>query len=108
MVFVKKLYEEHKSKGLEIIGISEYASIEETRALVNEAQLPFPIIIESDSRDAYQSTTHFTYRRGAGDRRKWGSPWHLFIDPSSQETWVVNGELIEAQTEAFIAQRISK
>ena len=65
--------------------------------------------------DAKQKTLHYEYRKTTGDTRNWGSPWNIFLDPSNIEkkrrradrkTFVVNGELIEAETEAFIREKL--
>jgi len=51
-----------------------------------------------------------------GDTRKWGSPWNIFLEPASlpktgdvltEKAWVVNGELIEADVDKFIADRLN-
>ena len=50
-----------------------------------------------------------------GDTRKWGSPWNIFLDPAAcvkdgdvltEKAWVVNGELIEADVDKFIADHL--
>lgn len=104
MSLVERLYHKYKDSGFGIIGISEYGHINETKALFGARGAPFPIVVESQSRNERTSTTHFAYRHLAGDQRLWGSPWHIFI--VENETWVVNGELIESDIVPFIESKL--
>ena len=113
--FAQKLYEKYKSSGFEIIGVAEYDTIENTKISMNNYKITFPVVIESDSRAAKQTTLHYEYRRSAGDTRNWGSPWNIFLQPSLLEkkgdtllkkAFVVNGELIEPEAEAFVREKL--
>lgn len=113
--FAEKLYEKYKGNGFDVIGVSEYASVEDTKNNLDTLKITFPVVVESDSRDAKQKTPHFDYRKETGDTRGWGSPWNLFIEAANVENkgdtllkkaFVVNGELIEEETEKFIRQRL--
>jgi hypothetical protein len=73
------------------------------------------VVSESESREDRDKTTHYGYRQLTGDTRKWGSPWNIFLEPASvaktgdvltEKAWVVNGELIEADVDKFIADRL--
>lgn len=109
------LYQKYHKLGLEIIGVSEYASIEDAKAYFGADGPPYTVVSESDSREAKQSTTHYTYRKATGDGRNWGSPWNIFLTPAqlnprgevlTEKAFVVNGELIEADAEKFIRERL--
>ena len=72
-------------------------------------------VSESESREDRDKTPHFGYRQLTGDTRKWGSPWNIFLEPASlaktgdvltEKAWVVNGELIEADVDKFIADHL--
>jgi thiol-disulfide isomerase/thioredoxin len=110
-----KLYDKYKAQGLEVIGVGEYASRDEVRTFFGSSGARYTIVTESESREARDKTTHYAYRQATGDKRKWGSPWNIFLDPASisrdeevltEKAWVVNGELIEADVDKFIADRL--
>jgi thiol-disulfide isomerase/thioredoxin len=110
------LYQKYKAQGFEIIGVSEYATRDDVKAYFGAAGPPYPIVTESESRDDRDKTAHFGYRQMTGDTRKWGSPWNIFLDPAkcnstgdvlTEKAWVVNGELIEADVDKFIRDRLA-
>jgi hypothetical protein len=109
------LYEKYKAHGLEIVGVSEYATAADTRAYFGEKGAPYTVVMESEAREDRDKTAHYGYRQLTGDTRRWGSPWNIFLEPSKLEkkgdvltktAWVVNGELIEADVEKFIRERL--
>ena len=111
-----RLYEKYKAQGFEVIGVSEYGSRDETIKFFGPAGPPYPVVFESESRDAREKTLHFGYRQLTGDTRRWGSPWNIFLVPATlaktgdiltEKAWVVNGELIEAEVDKFIADRVN-
>jgi thiol-disulfide isomerase/thioredoxin len=110
-----KLYEKYKANGLDVIGVGEYASRDDVKNYFGPAGPAFTIVTESDSRDAREKTPHYAYRQKTGDTRKWGSPYNVFLAPANltpqgevltEKTWVVNGELIEADVEKFIREQL--
>src|SRR5260370_18900470 len=110
------LYEKYKGQGFEIIGVSEYGSRDDVRAFFGPSGPAFPIVTESESRDDRDKTTHYGYRQLTGDTRKWGSPGNIFLDPATcnasgdvltEKAWIVNGELIEADVDKFIHDRLA-
>jgi peroxiredoxin len=115
IAFVKSLHEKYKDKGLAIIGVGEYDTVNKLRAHIDKNNLSFPLVYESDSTGAREKTTHYAQRREAGDTRKWGSPWYIFLDPATLEssgevltkkTTVVNGELIQPDAEKYIREKL--
>ena len=111
----QKLYEKYKSKGFQVIGVSEYASRDEVRSYFGADGPLFPVVSESESRQDRQSTSHYEYRQLTGDKRSWGSPWHIFLEPEKvnadgetlvEKAWVVNGELIEDEVVKFIESKV--
>ena len=111
-----KFYEKYKDRGFQVIGVSEYASRADVKAFFGEAGPPFPVVIESESRDDKQKTPHYGYRKLTGDNRNYGSPWNIFLEPSktdptgevlTEKAWVVNGELIEEEVDKFISTKVS-
>ncbi len=110
------LYDKYKSQGFEIVGISEYGARDDTRNFFGPTGPPYPVVVESETRDDREKTPHFGYRQLTGDTRKWGSPWNIFLEPSkcdpsgdvlTEKAWVVNGELIEADADKFIHDRLA-
>ena len=110
------LYEKYKSQGFQIIGVSEYGTREDVKNYFGPNGPPYPVVAESESREDRDKTAHFGYRQLTGDTRKWGSPWNIFLDPAkcnsagdvlTEKAWVVNGELIEADVDKFIHDRLA-
>lgn len=114
--FVQRMYEKYKSSGFDVIGVGEYQdSPEQMKTNLETFKITFPVVLESDSRAAKQTTPHYQYRRSTGDTRGWGSPWTIFLQPALFEAksdvlvkraFIVNGELIETEAEAFIREKL--
>jgi len=110
------LYEKYKDRGFEVVGVSEYASRADVRTYFGETGAPYPVVIESESREEREKTPHFGYRQATGDKRRWGSPWNIFLEPAAlskigdvltEKAWVVNGELIQADVDKFIHDKLN-
>ncbi|HET9713307.1 MAG TPA: TlpA disulfide reductase family protein [Pyrinomonadaceae bacterium] len=110
-----KLYEKYKDQGFQVIGVSEYASRDDVRTYFGEAGPPYPVVTESELREDKVKTPHYEYRQLTGDKRNWGSPWNIFLEPGKvnskgdvlvETAWVVNGELIEEEVDKFIASKV--
>ena len=78
-------------------------------------RIPYPVVLESDSRELKEKTPHYAYRQLTGDKRNWGSPWNIFLEPEkvnakgdvlTEKAYVVNGELIEDEVDKFIASKV--
>ncbi|HEY0429050.1 MAG TPA: TlpA disulfide reductase family protein [Pyrinomonadaceae bacterium] len=117
----QKFYEKYKANGLEIVGVGEYDTIDSIKTSLDTFKITFPVVYELELKetkeraDVRQKTLHYEYRQKTGDTRNWGSPWNIFLIPSqlkskgdtlTEKTFVVNGELIEADTEAFIREKL--
>src|SRR5437660_10825638 len=109
------LYDKYKSQGFELVGISEYGARDDTRNFFSPTGPPYPVVVESETREDREKTAHYGYRQLTGDTRKWGSPWNIFLEPSALlkkgdvvtgKAWVVNGELIEEDVDKFIADHL--
>jgi thiol-disulfide isomerase/thioredoxin len=113
--FVQKFYEKYKDKGFDVIGVGEYDTVDAMKADIERKKITFPVVYESDSLQAKQKTTHYEYRKASGDTRNWGSPFNVFLLPENlkkdggtlaKKMFVVSGELIEAEAEAFIREKL--
>ena len=110
-----KLYEKYKAQGFQVVGVSEYAMRDEVKNYFGKDGPPYPIVTESESREDKQKTPHYQYRQLTGDKRNWGSPWNIFLEPAklndkgdvlTEKAFVVNGELIEDEVDKFIASKV--
>lgn len=111
-----RLYEKYKARGFEVIGVSEYGTRDSVKTFFGTDGPPYTVVSESELREDREKTPHFGYRQLTGDTRKWGSPWNIFLVPSAlaktgdvltEKAWVVNGELIEAEADKFIADHLN-
>jgi thiol-disulfide isomerase/thioredoxin len=113
---IARLYDKYKSDGFDVVAVSEYASAEDARNYFkSQGGATYTVVVESESRDARDKTTHYGYRQTVGDPRHWGSPFNVFLEPArlnktgdvlTEKTWVVGGELIEKDVEQFVRQRL--
>ena len=113
--FAQKLYEKYKANGFDVIGVGEYDTVAAMKTNLDKFKITFPVVYESDARDAKQKTLHYEYRKSVGDTRGWGSPWNIFLEPArltkkgdvlTEKTFIVNGELIEAEAEKFVREKL--
>ncbi len=112
---LQRLYDKYQSQGLAIIAVGEYDPVPVMKANLDALKITFPAVYESENRSEKQNTFHYQYRRYTGDARNWGSPWYIFLTPAVMEkkgdvltkkTFVINGEVIEAEGEAFIRKHL--
>jgi thiol-disulfide isomerase/thioredoxin len=112
---IERFYEKYKGNGLEVIGVSEYDTIDAAKANLDTLKITFPVVSESLARTDKQTTSHFTYRKATGDTRSWGSPWYILLEPASfakdgdvlvTKASVINGEMIEAEGERFVRRKL--
>jgi len=113
--FAEKLYEKYRGAGLDVIGVGEYDTADAMKTGLDALKIMFPVVYESESRDAKQKTPHYDYRKQTGDTRSWGSPWNIFLLPGhiekkgdvlTKNAPVVNGELIEADVEKYVREKL--
>ncbi len=112
---VGRLLSKYRAHGFDVVAISEYAPEEETRRFFGNQRPPYTVVIESNTREARTQTPHYAYRQRSGDRRNWGSPYNVFLEPAklnasgqvfTEKAWVANGELVEEEAEKFIRTRL--
>ncbi len=112
---VERLYTKYKAQGFDVIGVSNYGTERDQQIHFKDKIPPYPVVIESDTREARDQTTHYAYRQLTGDARKWGSPYNIFLLPSklkhdgdllTEKAWITNGELIEEEAEKFIRKHL--
>ncbi|MDX6271343.1 MAG: hypothetical protein QOD28_2566 [Acidobacteriota bacterium] len=112
---VDRLYAKYKEHGFDVIGVSNYGTPRDQEIHFKDKTPPYTVVVESDTREARDQTTHYAYRQLTGDARKWGSPYNIFLTPSklkhdgdvlTEKAFITNGELIEDEAEEFIRKRL--
>ena len=69
-----KTLRKYKNKGLGVIGVGEYDTVDAMKTNLTDKKITFPVVYESDSKTAKRETLHYKYRQTTGDTRSWGSP----------------------------------
>lgn len=114
VAFVQELHGKYTKDGLAVIGVGEYDSVDKMKQNYEQNKLTFPSVYESSATSERLATVHYSQRTAAGDMRKWGSPWYVFLEPSklqagdvlASKVSVVNGELIRPDAEKFIREKL--
>ncbi|MBX3244589.1 MAG: TlpA family protein disulfide reductase [Acidobacteria bacterium] len=115
VAFVQQLHEKYAKDGLAVIGVAEYDPVDSMKRHIDFYKLTFPNVYEADNRAQREKSDHFEGRKAAGDTRRWGTPWYVFLEPEKLEQKgktlattvnVVNGELIKDEAETFIREKL--
>ncbi len=113
--FVARLYDKYRQHGFDVVAVSEYAPAEDSRKFFAETGTSYTVVVESEGREAREQTAHYALRQACGDGRRWGSPFNVFLEPEklsksgdvlAERAWVVGGELVEADAEKFIREKL--
>ena len=113
--FVKSLHDKYAASGLGIIAVGEYDPVDKMKNHLDQYKLAFPSVYESDNQTARLTSNHYLLRTEAGDKRKWGTPWYVLLDPATlspsgdvltEKTTLVNGELIKPDAEKYIRAKL--
>lgn len=113
--FVQELHQKYGKDGLAVIGVGEYDPVDKMKLSYEQNNLTFPSVYESAASSERLNTVHYAQRTSAGDTRKWGSPWYVFLEVSkllpsgdilATKVPVVNGELIRPDAEKFIREKL--
>jgi hypothetical protein len=116
---IERLWSKYRERGLGVVGVAEYSDADELRIHVNRIGIEYPVVIETKRRADRKDSFHFKYRRAAGDKRKWGTPFYVIIDardiepiagkaPLARRVFTVSGEMVEAEAEQFIEPRLTR
>jgi len=115
LAFVQSLHDKYAASGLAIIGVGEYDPVDKMKAHLDQFKLTFPSVYESDSQTARLTSNHYILRTEVGDKRKWGTPWYVLLDPATlkpsgdvltEKTTLVNGELVKQDAEKYIREKL--
>jgi len=115
---VERLWTKYRERGLGLVGVAEYSDADELRIHIGRIGIDYPFVVETRKRDQRKDSWHYKYRRAAGDKRKWGTPFYVIIDtrdiepaapkaPLARRVYTVSGELVEAEADQFIRERIA-
>jgi len=111
---LQKIYDKYKDQGFEIVAVGEYGTVDAMKASLDTFKITFPAVYESQSTADINKTLHYSYRQSTGDKRKWGSPYYVFLDPArllkgdvlTEKTDIINGEMIETEGEQLIRRKL--
>jgi len=115
VAIVQALHDKYAKDGLGIIGVGEYDTLSKLKAHLNQKSITFPTVYESTASSERLNTEHYKIRTAAGDKRKWGSPFYVFIesanvlpkgDTIAEKVNVVNGELFKDEADKFIRTKL--
>jgi len=88
--YLNEIYKKYNSRGLEIVGRSEYSEVDKMKAVLDRWGTKYPVITGSvipyADRDKIRlETFQYLLRNTLGDKRKWGTPFSIIV---------VNGDLM--------------
>ena|GEM_PF-570249 len=103
------LYEKYHARGFDIIQVSEYTHPVDVAKFLERHHPPFVVVTGSTTTDdaTREGTDHYRFRKQVGDKRKWGTPFNVFIvNGDLSKPLVVAGELMQDDIDAFIARKL--
>jgi len=108
---LRRLYDRYHARGFEIVQVSEYTHPDDVARFLQRHHPPFPVVVGSTSTDdaTREGTDHYHFRKQVGDKRKWGTPFNVFVaNGDLAHPLVVAGELVEDEIDAFIARKLPR
>jgi peroxiredoxin len=103
------LYAKYHARGFDVIQVSEYTHPVDVAKFLERHHPPFPVVVGSTTTDdaTREGTDHYRFRKLVGDKRKWGTPFNVFIiNGDLSKPLVVAGELMEDEIDAFVARKL--
>jgi peroxiredoxin len=87
--YLRDIWKKYNSRGLEIVGRSEYSDVDKMKEVIARHQTPYPVISGSvvayDQRQTIRMETfQYLLRTTLGDKRTWGTPFSIIV---------INGDL---------------
>jgi len=119
---IERLYTKYRERGLGVVAVMEYSDPSEARIHINRIGIDYPVVIETQKRGARKDSVHYKYRRLAGDRREWGTPFYIVFDGRNlnlantagaraalaTQVYTIAGEMNEAEAERFLDEKLSQ
>jgi hypothetical protein len=115
VAIVQALHDKYAKDGLGIIGVGEYDTLSKMKAHLTQKGITFPTVYESTASSERLNTEHYKIRTAAGDTRKWGSPFYVFIesgnimpkgDTIAEKVDIVNGEIKKDEADKFVREKL--
>lgn len=110
--YMRDIYKKYNSRGLEIVGRSEYSDVEKMKAVVAKHGTPYPVITGSvsayDERQKIRMETfQYLLRIALGDKRTWGTPFSIIvINGDLQNPLIALGEMKAEQMDALLEKTL--
>ena len=116
---VERLWTKYRERGLGVVGVAEYSDADELRIHIGRIGIDYPLVVDTRKREQRKDSSHYKYRHAVGDKRKWGTPFYVIIDardieqttpngPVTRRVYTVSGELVEAEADQFIRDRVAE
>jgi len=106
--YLREIYKKYHSRGLEIVGRSEYSEVEKMKAVLQKNQTPFPVITGSviaysERQKIRMETFQYLLRNTLGDKRTWGTPFTIIVlNNDLNNPYVAMGEIKAEQFDALL------
>jgi len=110
--YLKEIYAKYNSRGLEIVGRSEYSEVDKMKAVLERWGTPFPVITGSvvaynERQKIRMETFQYLLRNTLGDKRTWGTPFSIIvINGDLKNPYIVLGEMKADQVNAILEKAI--
>jgi hypothetical protein len=116
---IQRLWTRYRERGLGVVGVAEYSNASEVSIHIGRIGIDYPVVVETRTRNQRKDSSHYKYRRAAGDNRKWGTPFYVIIEgrdiepalangPLTRHVYTVSGEIVEDEVEQFINRSLAK
>ncbi len=106
---LRDLYQKYSSRGLQIVGRSEYSELKKVKQFMAKHKIPYPVIVGSieKSEQARLNTFLLVLRKALGDQRNWGTPFNIIIvNGDIENPFVASGEMRIDQLEKLIQKTL--
>ena len=110
--YLKEIYSKYNSRGLEIVGRSEYSEVDKMKTVLERWGTPFPVITGSvvaynERQKIRMETFQYLLRNTLGDKRTWGTPFSIIvINGDLKNPYIVMGEMKVDQVNAILEKAI--
>jgi len=110
--YLRDTYNKYNSRGLEIVGRSEYSEVDKMKAVIERHHTPYPVITGSviaynERQKIRMETFQYLLRNTLGDKRTWGTPFSIIVvNGDLNNPYVAMGEMKAEQLDALLAKTL--
>jgi len=110
--YLRDIYNKYNSRGLEIVGRSEYSEVDKMKAVIERHHTPYPVITGSviaysERQKIRMETFQYLLRTTIGDKRTWGTPFSIIvINGDLNNPYVVMGEMKAEQVDPLLEKAL--